>query len=366
MNKKIVDGSGLIRLDFERRGLDAIGKVELLIRSAITSRVTDIHIDPLEGVGHRLVRVRIDGIISLFATLSQISYQEIIARIKVLSRLRIDIQHLPQDGRFELSGSSIRVSTVPTLFGESLVMRILNLNNNVPTFLELGFDLNTCTVLNGAASSPSGLIVVSGPTGSGKTTVLYSLMNYIGQLHNHAARSIVTIEDPVERVLPFARQIPVRDSLGLSFVTLLRTVLRQDPDVIVVGEIRDRETATIAVGAAMTGHLVITTLHASYANEVRARLLSMGIAKEDYDAVHVLSMSVRLVRVKCFICSQNAGAISSAECEQCGGTGWHGRTSISEYIHYEQQSPTIYSNGLSKVEAGITTQSEVERVVARD
>lgn len=351
-------------IDFESKSLNAVSKVELLIQTAISVRASDVHIDPLEGKNPKLVRMRIDGIIRPFTTLSHKSYQEIIARIKVVSRLRIDIQHLPQDGRFELDGSSIRVSTVPTLFGESLVMRVLNRSTKIPELSELGFDSVTCKILTECTSLPSGLLVVSGPTGSGKTTVLYSLMKIIGQ----SSRSIVTIEDPIERVLSFARQIPVRESLGLSFGTLLRTVLRQDPDVIVVGEIRDHETAVMAVSAAMTGHLVITTLHASCAAEIRGRLLSLGVLLEDYNSVHALSLSVRLVRTTCISCKDTnlTEEDHDLKCKECGGSGMKGRTAISEYIYYDQKSPTIYQNGLAKVESGVTTKAEIERIVAKD
>lgn len=356
------------KIDLESEGLNAISRTDTLIKNAMKYRVTDIHIDPIKDkvTDHitsptfARIRWRIDGVICEFCCISRRSLREITARIKIISRLRTDIQHLPQDGRFELFGTSVRVSIVPSIFGESLVLRILNLNSSIPTFSGLGFDAETCGVIENAVQSPHGLIVVSGPTGSGKTTVLYSLINYIQDSNNDglAARSIITIEDPVERTLTFARQIPVREAIGLNFSTLLRTVLRQDPDVLVIGEIRDRETASMAVGAAMTGHLVITTLHTSYAGEVRARLVSLGVDDNSFDSVHVLSLAVRLVRKIC------------VPCELCMKTGWFGRTVISEYIYHEKntehKSKSIYSNGIQKALSGVTTKEEIKRVVRED
>ena len=286
-------------------------------------------------------------------------YDEFVARVKIISGLRIDERIVPQDGRLTMSGDlDVRVTIVASYYGESIVMRLLRRTAKVQTFSELGFSAEDQAQISQALKSRHGLILVTGPTGSGKTTTLYSLL----ALTDNADVSTVTIEDPVEYVIAHARQIQVQQKRGVNFVNGLRSILRQDPDVIMVGEIRDQETASMATSAALTGHLVFSTLHTNDALSTITRCVEMGIEPYLVAATLRLVISQRLVRKLCLNCRRVADlgesellaleeyldllisqknqpliVYSAVGCEKCNGTGYSGRTVVSEILPMTDQ-----------------------------
>ena len=376
--------------------------VNLIISRAIELGATDIHFEPFED--KFVIRYRVDGVLQDVESPPKRLQLAIISRVKIMSRLNIAERRLPQDGRLKLrvSGKEIdfRISTIPIQFGESLVMRILDQSKLLLDLDRLGFPADTLETFKKILDTPYGLILVSGPTGSGKTTTLYSALQRI----NLPERKIITIEDPVEYQLNGINQIHVKPQIGLTFANGLRSIVRQDPDVILVGEIRDSETAEIAIQSSLTGHLVFSTLHTNDAAGSVTRLLEMGV--EDYllSSALVGVMAQRLVRVLCPHCKEGMkispefyhemGLVEesakkieifkSVGCEECRGTGFSGRTgiyelmlvseSIKELIVSRQASSTIKKaalkegmrtlrdDGWSKVKQGITTISEVLRV----
>ncbi len=268
-------------MDFEQ-------ELNSIIEEALLRSASDIHIDPFK---HSLmIRYRVDGALSPGILKDLLFHEGIISRIKVLARLAIDDRRLPKDGKFRWSSETglsadIRVSMVPTSCGENAVLRIFRSENDIPTLAELGFNETQQDKLESALQG-TGLIIVGGSTGSGKTTTLYSLLSRL----NKNALSIVTIEDPIEYSLSGVRQIEVSGTSLLEFKSMLRSVLRQDPDVIMVGEIRDRDTAEIAIHASLTGHLVLSTIHASSRLMIKERFVQMGIPSYLYDNVLRLSL----------------------------------------------------------------------------
>jgi len=376
--------------------------VNLIISRAVDSGATDIHFEPFEN--KFVIRYRIDGVLQDVESPPKRLQRAIISRVKIISKLNIAERRLPQDGRLKLRvlGKEIdfRISTIPTQFGESLVMRILDQSKLLLDLEQLGFPSDTFETFKKMLHTPYGLILVSGPTGSGKTTTLYSALQRI----NEPERKIITIEDPVEYQLHGINQIQVNYHIGLKFASGLRSIVRQDPDVILVGEIRDTETAEIAIQSALTGHLVFSTLHTNDAAGSITRLLEMGV--EDYLLASSLVgvMSQRLVRVLCPFCKEKTeigiefyhemgldqekakeiSVFKSVGCEECRGTGFKGRTGIYELmlisekirelilsrrsssqikkVALEEGMRTLREDGWSKVKQGITTVPEVLRV----
>jgi general secretion pathway protein E len=377
--------------------------VNQIISKAVESRASDIHLEPFEDALH--VRYRIDGALREVEPAPNRYRAAIISRIKIMARLNIAERRLPQDGRIKMvmRGTSIdfRIAITPTLHGESVVIRILDRSSIALNMTSLGMggdDLRTyLTVLE----RPHGILLVTGPTGSGKTTTLYASL-----LRLHAPeKKIVTIEDPIEYQLDGINQIQVKPSIGLGFANILRSVLRHDPDIIMVGEIRDVETAEIAVQAALTGHLVLSTLHTNNAASSISRLLDMGV--QDFLLTSTLNGAVaqRLVRKLCLHCREpyiampelimqlglrrysNGADVTLFRCKgcaECHGTGFFGRTSIFETLavtdpirrmilrHSESHElerlacqggmRTMYDDGMSKALAGVTTIEEVLQV----
>lgn len=376
--------------------------VNRLIGQAAAARASDIHI---EASADRVVqRLRVDGLLRDIDPPPTGLHDNIVSRIKVTAGLNIAEKRLPQDGRFRVvvEGREIdlRVSIVPTLHGESLVLRLLDRVHAPLDLGELGFTGALREQLMQLLALPSGMLLVTGPTGSGKTSTLYAAL----QLLNSRERKVLTVEDPVEYQLPGINQIPVRPAIGLNFATLLRSLLRQDPDILLVGEIRDVETARIAAQASLTGHLVLSTLHTNDAVGAIIRLVDMGL--EEYLIAAVLKgiMAQRLVRCLCPECRQpyrpEPGLLRQSRlagladhdlalyrplgCEACGGTGYRGRTAIAELLLVDERMSRcviagadatallsearaggfvdLHSDGLAKAAAGITSLDEVLRV----
>jgi general secretion pathway protein E len=376
--------------------------VNLLIVRAIEARASDIHVEPFDS--RLVVRYRIDGVLQMAAEPSVRLRAAIVSRIKIMARLNIAERRLPQDGRirFAFRGRDLdlRVSTMPTLHGESVVMRVLDRASLASEFDTLGFLADTGTRLTEALARPQGIVLVTGPTGSGKTTSLYTALLRL----NVPGRKLFTVEDPIEYELEGVNQIQVKGQIGLSFAQILRSVLRQDPDVIMVGEIRDRETAEVAVQAALTGHLVLSTLHTNDAAGSVTRLLDMGIAGYLVTSTVNDVLAQRLVRQLCPHCrepyrplaelvrqigiEQSGEAIlyRAAGCDACRGTGYHGRTVVTEILTMtdplrrlvldggdaralrqaavESGMRTMYADGALKALAGITSIEEVMRVTS--
>ncbi len=383
-------------------GAPVIRLVNLIIQNAVELRASDIHVEPFEN---RLkIRYRIDGVMQEGEAPPVNMTPAIISRIKIMARLNIAERRLPQDGRIELKiqglDLDIRVSTVPTMHGESLVMRLLNRESVVLDFDALGFAADTKSRLQKVLRIPHGMLMVTGPTGSGKTTTLYTALNQL----NTIERKLITVEDPVEYQLEGINQIHVKPGIGLTFASALRSIVRQDPDVIMVGEMRDLETAKIAVQAALTGHKVFSTLHTNDAASSVTRLLDMGV--EDYLVTSTVTgvVAQRLVRTLCPHCREAYRALPElahelgldrlcdetepmlyrpSGCEECEGTGFRGRTSILEVmvmdealgrevlsradatrlrrVAREHGAASMREDGLRKALAGVTTVEEVER-----
>jgi type II secretory ATPase GspE/PulE/Tfp pilus assembly ATPase PilB-like protein len=350
--------------------------VDSLLMYGCHRNASDIHIDPSnDGL---TVRYRIDGVLTYVDTLSLKYHEELVARIKVLAGLRTDIHFVPQDGRFHFSqvlfDCDIRVSIIPTHYGENAVMRILKNENDIPTLGKLGFsDLDVERIIN-CLSYHQGMILITGPTGSGKTSTLYTLLSSL----RAEKQSIITLEDPIEYAIAGVRQIQIHARHGITFANGLRSIVRQDPDIIMVGEIRDIETAQIATNVSLTGHLLLSTLHTNSALGAIPRLIDMGI--DPYLVASTLSLVIaqRLVRKLCEHCR-------GAGCGACGGLGFKGRTVVAETLIIDEElrkyimsrTPmseisryarskgmrTMYEDGIDKVEKDITTKEEITRIL---
>ncbi len=356
-----------------------INFVARMAQSAFDVQATDIHIEPFSD--RVQIRYRRDGVLSRSETVQKAMLSGIVTRIKILSGLNIVERRLPQDGRMRLSirGSEVdfRVSIVPSMHGETIVLRLLR-NLNVSTDLStLGFDSEAHAKIFQLAQSSNGMMVVTGPTGSGKTTTLYSLINLL----NKEGVKIFTIEDPVEYQLEGITQLQVNSAISLDFARALRSVLRQDPDIILVGEIRDRETAQIAIQAALTGHLVLTTLHTNTAAGAFTRLRDMGI--EEYLIASTIRgvVAQRLVRIHCSACDDS----NTHACMTCRGTRYSGRKVIYEVLESSPKLAKLLNTGAAEsslveqaisdgmtpmqvcadrlVASGITSKLEVLRVL---
>jgi general secretion pathway protein E len=370
-----------------------------IIGDAVAKKASDIHFEPTEA-GLK-IRFRRDGLLQVVETHPKHVAASVISRIKVMAGLNIAERRLPQDGRIRVSvqgkETDFRVATSPTLQGETVVLRVLDRHDVALDFESLGFDSTFERQLLESVNKPYGIVLITGPTGSGKTTTLYAALKSI----NTAERKILTVEDPVEYTLEGVNQVPVRPDIGLTFARALRSFLRQDPDVLMVGEIRDRETAEIAVQAALTGHLLLSTLHTNSAASAVTRLLDMGL--DDYLLTSTLDLVVgqRLVRKLCVNCRELYEPSADSRryfglentplewhrpvgCVHCQDTGWRGRTAIVEALqlndalravvlaHGDAHSlereavrlgmTTLNQHGLQLVNAGITTVEELLRV----
>ncbi len=388
--------------EIEATDAPVIQLVNLIIQDAIRMRASDIHIEPYEK--ELRLRYRIDGVLHEMKSPPKKFQNAIISRIKIMSDLDIAERRLPQDGRFKItvSGRSIdfRVSTCPVVFGEKVVIRILDRGNLTLNLSDLGMDPEVLAGFEREIRAPWGMILVTGPTGSGKSTTLYSALNTI----NDPRKNIMTIEDPVEYQLHGINQVQVHPDIGLTFAEGLRSFLRQDPDIIMVGEIRDKETAEIAVKAALTGHLVLSTLHTNDAPSTINRLTNMGVEAFLVTASVNLIVAQRLVRRICENCKQTyeppvellhslgleEGTVFArgAGCERCLNSGYKGRVALYELLHLsdamrdkiiegisttqlkrmaiEEGMITLRRAGLIKVSQGVTTIDEVLGVTAPD
>ncbi|OFX14669.1 MAG: type II secretion system protein GspE [Armatimonadetes bacterium RBG_19FT_COMBO_69_19] len=325
--------------------------VNLLLEQALKDRASDVHIEPEEG--EIRVRYRIDGVLQTVMQVPRNVHPAVISRIKVLARLNIAERRLPQDGAFEVNldgrAIDIRVATIPTVLGERVALRLLDKTRGLLTLPDLGMDEAAQRRFEGLIRQPYGIVLVSGPTGSGKTTTLVSTL----ALLNAADKNIITIEDPVEYQLPGVSHIQVNPRAGLTFATGLRSIVRQDPDIIMVGEIRDVETAEIAIHASLTGHLVLTTIHTNDSSSAMSRLVDMGIETFLIASAVIGVASQRLVRVLCPHCKRPVEAPpeiilwlqssvpeslvdrafhQAVGCPQCRHTGYRGRMAIFEIL----------------------------------
>lgn len=380
----------------------AVVFVNSLLVQAIQERASDIHIEPQEN--DLRIRLRIDGVLREFPPANRRLQSGVIARIKILADLDIAERRVPQDGRvkFKIMGRSVdvRCSTIPAIYGEKIVMRILDQGSISLNLDDLGFEEEKLAQLKEKAKAANGMLLVTGPTGSGKTTTLYSVLNYV----NNPQLNIITVEDPVEYRLAGINQVQARPGVGLTFASALRSILRQDPDIVMVGEIRDFETAEIAIKAALTGHLVLSTLHTNNAVATIIRLLNMGIDK--YLIVSSLSVIVaqRLVRRICSNCREPVEPSSDIKlfmdrqgvdvtadtyfkgkgCKQCTGSGYWGRFGIHEILFMDSSikeliiedasemeirkaaedlgTMSIFMEGVTKARKGLTTLDEIIRV----
>jgi len=348
----------LHRFDF-KTSTPIVQLVDEVIDRAGKCNASDIHIDP--RADDVRIRFRIDGVLHDVCAMSRSLHGEFVARIKIMSGLRIDERIVPQDGRLTVGEvMDVRVTVIASYYGESIIMRLLRRTKSVQTLLELGFNHDAEQAIDKVLHARQGLVLVTGPTGSGKTTTLYSLLALV----DDPCLSTVTIEDPVEYAMSHARQIQVQQKRGINFANGLRSILRQDPDVIMVGEIRDHETAAIATSAALTGHLVLSTLHTNDALSTVVRCIEMGIEPYLVAATLRLVISQRLVRKLCRDClkpvqisqielamiqkydAENIHqtlttqptddtrplAYAARGCEKCNGTGYAGRTVVSEIL----------------------------------
>jgi len=368
-----------------------------ILGDAVNRGATDIHIQPEETITR--VRFRIDGVLQNAESLPRFASEAIISRIKIMSRLDIAERRRPQDGRlrFELDGRRVemRISVMPNVFGENVVLRILDRTGGALRLMQLGLDPSLLHNLQRVAASPHGLFLVTGPTGSGKTTTLYSLLGEVDSM----TRNVATIEDPVEYPMPLVRQSQTDTAVGYGFHEGLRALLRQDPDVVLVGEIRDQDTAGMAIKAAMTGHLVMSTLHTNSALGAIARLVNLGVPSYLLVDCLIGVLAQRLVRRVCENCVEPATVTPelarwlgedigtprmSKGCDICGGTGLMGRTMICELflpndgivdllrgdvtterleaVAREHGFRSVEDDGRARVRRGITTMDEVLRV----
>ncbi|MCE5315393.1 MAG: GspE/PulE family protein [Armatimonadota bacterium] len=383
-------------------GAPVVRLVNAMIARAIAERASDIHIEP--EAGRMRVRLRVDGILHEVMTVPKDLQSPVISRIKVMAGMDVAERRAPQDGRITLVARpqeyDFRISTYPAVHGENVVVRVLEKSAAQITLDKLGLGSKVAEDFARMTHAPYGMILACGPTGAGKTTSLYAALNTI----NSPERHIITIEDPVEYQLPGVVQANVNRKAGLTFATGLRTMVRQDPDVILVGEIRDSETAEIAVEAALTGHLVLSTLHANDSSGAAARLIDMGVEPFLVASSVVGLLSQRLVRTICTRCatqfvvtdellsqlkldisaSELSGAMKGAGCEQCGRTGYKGRMGIYELLKMDDDiraaiiarssaaairqiamnkgMMTLRQDALEKVKQGLTTIEEVMRV----
>jgi len=377
--------------------------VDLMLKRAVKSRASDIHIEP--QANSMIIRMRIDGALRKTAAPSEEIQAAVVIRIKVLSNMNIAERRLPQDGRFKVKVQDreidIRVATIPAKYGEKVVMRILDPTAVKLDINQLGFESKLLEEFTSALSQPHGIIIVTGPTGSGKSTTLYSALNYL----KNPKKNITTVEDPIEYTLPEINQIQVKPEIGLNFASSLRAILRQDPDIILIGEIRDKETVDIAIQASLTGHLVLSTFHTNDAPGTITRLIYMGAEPYLLSSSLNLIIAQRLIRKICEHCKEqielpekalkqlkiapeqtrNVVFYQGRGCKTCGGTGYLGRLPIFEFLPLDDDIRRqllagidesqiralarekgycgLFEDGISKILQGLTTVEEVLSVV---
>jgi len=409
INESIKGLVGDIRDDLRREGKveenadesPAVLKlIDVVLKSAIFIGASDIHIEAMEK--SCIIRVRVDGILRQSFTFDKDIFHPLASRMKLLSNLDIAEKRKPQDGRFSATVSKndfdFRVSTLPTIFGESIVLRILDKSKAMIRLEDAGMSKFSYDRFAEAIKVPYGIVLVTGPTGSGKTTTLYGALNAIKDVKD----KIITVEDPVEYQMAGLQQVQVRASIGLSFADALRSILRQDPDKIMIGEIRDKETLRIAIQAALTGHLVLSTLHTNDAISAVTRILDMGIEEYLVSGALVAIQAQRLVRKICTHCKKETVIPGSLRksiqqylpenptfyigegCKECGHSGYSGREMISEVLTIsetfsrmiassaskeemtnqaiEEGFINMFEDGIHKALAGITTIAEIYRV----
>lgn len=392
------DGQGSKVLTRIAEEVPVVKLVNLIIMQAVKDKASDIHIEPAENMVR--VRYRIDGILHEVLTPPKNLQSVIASRIKILAKMDIAETRKPQDGRIGLKMENreldLRVSTFPTIHGENIVLRILDKSSVILGLSDLGFSEKDLKDFDKIITSPHGIFLVTGPTGSGKTTTLYSALSTINSLE----KNIITVEDPVEYELPLIRQTQVNVKAGLTFASGLRSILRQDPDVVMVGEIRDKETADIAIQASLTGHFVFSTLHTNDAASAITRLIDMGVEPFLISSSVIGILAQRLVRVICKKCKEKytpeADILKELDvresfamyrgkgCSACKGTGFAGRTAIFEFMRISENIKklivakassseiktaalkegmrTLRDDGLDKVRRGVTTIEEIRRV----
>ncbi len=378
--------------------------VNLLIIQAVKEKASDIHIEPDDE--KLRIRYRVNGILKEETSPPRNLHSGIISRLKVMGQMDVSEKRIPQDGRFAVKVGSadvdVRASTLPTIHGEKAVLRILDKRNLVRGMKNLGFDDWSFEHFSDVIRKPEGLILITGPTGSGKTTTLYATLEEIKTIE----KNIITLEDPVEYSLPMINQVQINEKAGLTFASALRSILRQNPDIIMVGEIRDAETAHMAVRSALTGHLVLSTLHTNDAPSAVARLLDMGVEPYLLSSCLLGVLAQRLVRTICSSCQTQDNipdAVASmldidedgkqkffrgAGCEDCGKTGYKGRTGIYEFLKVddniremilERESSShmmrsarragmssLFEQARAKGLDGITTYKEILRVTRKE
>ncbi|WP_431029588.1 GspE/PulE family protein [Lysinibacillus sp. LZ02] len=378
--------------------------VNQIIANGVAQRASDIHFDPQE-TGFK-VRYRVDGVLRTERSLPKHMQNIMTARVKIMGNLNITENRIPQDGRIKITVNfkpvDIRLSTLPTVYGEKIVMRILDLSNAPNDISQIGFSPKNEELFGKMIARPNGIVLITGPTGSGKSSTLYAALSEL----NKEDVNIITVEDPVEYQMMGVNQIQVKEEVGLTFAVGLRSILRQDPDIVMIGEIRDLETAQIAIRASLTGHLVLSTLHTNSAVESISRLKDMGIEPFLISSSLVGSMAQRLVRRICRDCAtvvpaterekeifaENGMKVETVTrgsgCGACGQTGYRGRVAIHEILpidrdlkdfiisqvsgtvlrDYMKQKGyhTLLQDGLLKVRSGITTTEEVLRVATTE
>lgn len=375
--------------------------VNSIIEEAADRKASDIHFDPLDD--EMVVRIRIDGTLIELMRINLSVMPMVISRIKIMSDLNISENRLPQDGRVRIQTTShlldLRISTLPTIHGEKIVMRVIDLSGGTTNLDKLGFTENNYSVLKKNIEAPYGLVLITGPTGSGKTSTLYSILNEV----NHPGTNIITVEDPVEQQLEGINQVQVNQQIDLTFASGLRSILRQDPNVVMVGEIRDAETAEMAIQASLTGHMVLSTLHTNDSISSIIRLIDMGVAPFLVSNALSAVVAQRLVRKTCAHCQKEEELTQKEKdlferqgvscthqmvgtgCNYCNYSGYDGRLAIQEVLKLSNNLRTLISSevelsklrevavnqgfstmlvdGLRKVRSGHTTVSEVLHAV---
>ncbi len=394
-----------LQSDAAETGIEIGVLVNCIILDAINAKASDIHIEPWEST--LAVRIRLSGVLTELVHLPLDLMEKISGRFKVMASLVSYQSGLPQEGHAsagpELGGVELRISIFPTTRGEKIVVRLFDPSNRSFDMQSLGFDDETLTTLNQLLARPSGLLLLTGPTGSGKTTAIYSALYSIVQKHGPAV-SIATVEDPVEFNLPMVAQAQINPAQEFTYPIALRSLMRQDPQVIMVGEIRDPETASIAVQAGLTGHLVISTIHSGIAAGVYARLINMDIEPFLLASSIIAVLGIRLIRKNCTYCTETyqpeAGLTRlvpedmkieyrrGVGCQECMHTGFSGRTAVTELlvagevfrdavlqklptralqeVAIKEGMRTLWQNGLQRVAAGHTTLEEILRVINVD
>ena len=376
--------------------------VNSIISQAISEGASDIHVEPMED--NVRVRYRVDGILQEKQRLPKRIQAGIIARLKIISNMDIAERRIPQDGRLSLKYEGrpvdFRVSSLPSIFGEKIVLRILDKTSSLKPLEALGFSQYNLNKFESIITQPYGMILISGPTGSGKTTTLYSILNRL----NTPTKNIITVEDPVEYQLKGINQVQVNEKAGLTFANALRSILRQDPNIILIGEIRDKETAQIAIEAALTGHLVLSTIHTNDSSSIPSLLIDMGVEPFLVASSLIGATAQRLVRKVCQNCKhpvepseevlahlgfpleEGVTFYRGDGCEACGYTGYKGRIAISEILPISpeiqhlilrsasskeimaegkrQGMKTLLDDAMNKAAEGVTTLEEVIRVVS--